>query len=110
MAGLRERNRADRDRRIVEAAAALFRAQGYDGTRIEAIAEAAGVSVGTIYNYYRNKGDLLVAIVSMEVNEVLKAGRGVVASPPAHVGDALITREPRASAAAPATVHRNRRP
>ncbi|RUX12121.1 TetR/AcrR family transcriptional regulator, partial [Mesorhizobium sp. M2A.F.Ca.ET.037.01.1.1] len=44
-----------------------------------------------IYNYYQNKGDILGAIVSMEVNEVLNAGRGVVASPPANVGDALDT-------------------
>ncbi len=51
----------------------------------------AEVSVGTIYNYYQNKGDILGAIVSMEVNEVLNAGRGVVASPPANVGDALDT-------------------
>lgn len=91
MSGLRARNRADRDRRIVEAAATLFREAGYEGAKIEAIAAAAQVSIGTIYNYYRNKGDLLVAIVSMEVNEVLNAGRGVVAEPPRNVGDALDT-------------------
>jgi AcrR family transcriptional regulator len=91
MSGLRARNKADRDRRIVEAAAALFREAGYEGAKIEAIASAAQVSIGTIYNYYRNKGDLLVAIVSMEVNEVLNAGRGVVAEPPRNVGDALDT-------------------
>jgi AcrR family transcriptional regulator len=91
MSGLRARNKADRDRRIVEAAAALFREAGYEGAKIEAIAAQAQVSIGTIYNYYRNKGDLLVAIVSMEVNEVLNAGRGVVAEPPRNVGDALDT-------------------
>ncbi|TIS82330.1 MAG: TetR/AcrR family transcriptional regulator, partial [Mesorhizobium sp.] len=42
-----------------------------------------------IYNYYQNKGDILGAIVAMEVNEVLNAGQGVVGSPPADVGDAL---------------------
>jgi AcrR family transcriptional regulator len=91
MTGLRQRNKADRDRRILEAAAALFREAGYEGAKIEAIASAAQVSIGTIYNYYRNKGDLLVAIVSMEVNEVLNAGRGVVTEPPRNVGDALDT-------------------
>jgi len=91
MSGLRERNRADRNRRILEAASALFREAGYDGAKIEAIAAHAELSVGTIYNYYRNKGDILVAIVSMEVNEVLNAGRGVVAAPPANVGDAIDT-------------------
>lgn len=89
MSGLRAKHKADRDRRILEAAAELFREAGYEGAKIEAIAAEADVSVGTIYNYYRNKGDLLMAIVSMEVNEVLNAGRGIVADPPADVGEAL---------------------
>ena len=91
MSGLRERQRADRHRRILEAAAALFRQAGYGGAKIEAIAAAAEVSVGTIYNYYRNKGDILGAIVSMEVNEVLNAGKSIVASPPGNVAEALDT-------------------
>ncbi|MEW9838164.1 TetR/AcrR family transcriptional regulator [Mesorhizobium marinum] len=91
MSGLREKHRADRDRRIIEAAAVLFRQSGYEGAKIETIAAEAEVSVGTIYNYYRNKGDILVAIVSMEVNEVLNAGRGVVAMPPTNVADAIDT-------------------
>jgi AcrR family transcriptional regulator len=91
MSGLRERQRADRHRRIIEAAATLFRQSSYEGAKIEAIAAEAEVSVGTIYNYYRNKGDILVAIVSMEVNEVLNAGRGVVDAPPRNVADAVDT-------------------
>ncbi|MDG4885334.1 TetR/AcrR family transcriptional regulator [Mesorhizobium sp. WSM4884] len=91
MSGLRERQKADRHRRIIDAATELFREVGYEGAKIEAIAAQAEVSIGTIYNYYQNKGDILGAIVSMEVNEVLNAGRGVVASPPANVGDALDT-------------------
>ena len=91
MSGLRAKHRADRHHRIIEAAAALFRQSGYEGAKIEAIAAEAEVSVGTIYNYYRNKGDILVAIVSMEVNEVLNAGRGVVATPPKNVADAIDT-------------------
>jgi AcrR family transcriptional regulator len=82
MAGLRAKHKADRHQRIVEAAARLFRTQGYDAVKMEAIAAAAEVSIGTIYNYYKNKGDLLVAIVSMEVHEVLAAGERVIADPP----------------------------
>lgn len=91
MSGLRARHKADRHQRILDAAAQLFRDAGYEGAKMEAIAALADVSVGTIYNYYRNKGDVLVAIVAMEVNEVVIAGRGVVANPPAHVGDAIDT-------------------
>jgi AcrR family transcriptional regulator len=91
MSGLRARQKADRERRILEAASRLFREAGYEGAKIEWIAAQAEVSVGTIYNYYRNKGDVLVAIVAMEVDEVVNSGRGVVAHPPANVGDAVDT-------------------
>lgn len=89
MAGLRERHKADRTRRILEAASSLFRAQGYDAVRIEDIAAAADVSAGTCYNYFSTKGDILLAIVSMEVEEVIDAGRAVVADPPPDVAEAL---------------------
>ena len=89
MTGLRERQKADRTRRILEAASTLFRAQGYDPVRIEDIAAAAEVSAGTCYNYFSTKGDILLAIVSMEVEEVIDAGRAVVADPPADVATAL---------------------
>lgn len=89
MAGLRAKHKADRHQRIVEAAARLFRTQGYDSVKMEAIAAAAEVSIGTIYNYHKNKGDLLVAIVSMEVHEVLAAGERVIADPPRNAEKAV---------------------
>ena len=89
MTGLRERQKADRTQRILQAASALFRSQGYDTVRIEDIAAAAEVSTGTCYNYFSTKGDLLLAIVSMEVQEVVDAGRPLVAAPPADVAQAL---------------------
>ncbi|WP_448949981.1 TetR/AcrR family transcriptional regulator [Labrys neptuniae] len=85
MAGLRAKQKADRNRRILEAATRLFREAGYDSARIEDIAELAEVSVGTLYNYYQNKGDILLAAVTMEVEEVLEAGRRIVANPPSTV-------------------------
>ena len=89
MTGLRERQKADRTRRILEAASSLFRAQGYDAVRIEDIATLAEVSAGTCYNYFSTKGDLLLAIVSMEVEEVVEAGRDLVTRPPADIAAAL---------------------
>lgn len=91
MTGLRAKHKAARNSRIVEAATGLFREAGYDGTRIEAIAAEAQVSIGTIYNYYQNKGDILVAIVSMEVNEVLQAGQRIIQKPPKNVAKAIDT-------------------
>lgn len=89
MAGLRDRQKAARDRRILTAAVTLFRARGYRSVRLEDLAERADVSVGTVYNYYRTKGDILIAAVAMEVEEVLAAGAALVADPPRGVEAAL---------------------
>jgi AcrR family transcriptional regulator len=89
MPGLRETQKAHRHDRILDAGARLFREHGYETVKMEAIAAAADVSIGTIYNYYRNKGDLLVAIVALEVEEVLRAGEEVIARPPLLAGDAV---------------------
>jgi len=90
MAGLREKQKADRERRILKAAVTQFRAEGYRSVRIEDLAEMAEVSVGTVYNYYQTKGDILIATVAMEVEEVLDAGTRIVADPPRGVDEALL--------------------
>ena len=90
MAGLREKQKADRERRILQAAVTKFRADGYRAARIEDLADMAEVSVGTVYNYYQTKGDILMATVAMEVEEVLDAGLTILADPPRAVDDALL--------------------
>ena len=90
MAGLRERQKAARERRILEAASAKFRSHGYRSVRIEDLAEMAEVSVGTVYNYYETKGDILIATVAMEVEEVIAAGAPILADPPARVEQAIL--------------------
>ena len=90
MAGLREKQKADRERRILKAASTGFRRDGYRSVRIEDLAAMAEVSVGTVYNYYRTKGDILIATVAMEVEEVLETGAALVADPPEGVEAALL--------------------
>lgn len=43
---------------IIEAAREIFAKQGYEETTIADIAAAAGVAVGTVYLYFRNKRDI----------------------------------------------------
>jgi AcrR family transcriptional regulator len=59
MTGLREIKKAETRRLIGETAAALFRAQGFDAVTVEAIAQAAGVSKKTVFNYFATKEDLV---------------------------------------------------
>ncbi|WP_375259404.1 TetR/AcrR family transcriptional regulator [Citreimonas sp.] len=89
MAGLREKQKADRRGRILRAAVARFRSVGYRAARIEDLAEQAQVSVGTVYNYYRTKGDILIATVALEVEEVLESGAALLAEPPEGALDAI---------------------
>jgi AcrR family transcriptional regulator len=51
---------ADTRDRLLRAAADVFAARGYDGTRVADIAAAAGVSKGAMYAHYPSKADLLV--------------------------------------------------
>ncbi|SEK96529.1 TetR/AcrR family transcriptional regulator [Roseovarius nanhaiticus] len=90
MSGLRAKQKADRNERILKAAVTLFRADGYRAARIEDMAEMAEVSPGTVYNYYGSKGDILFATVAMEVEEVLAAGNQIVSDPPHGAQEALM--------------------
>jgi AcrR family transcriptional regulator len=87
--GLREQQKADRHRRILDAASALFRNLGYEAARMEDIAELARVSPGTVYNYFGYKGDVLVAIVAMEVEEILGDGALMIDRPHHDVEEAV---------------------
>ena len=89
MSGLRANQKAERRKRILEAATRLFQSSGYDAARIEDIADIAGISAGTFYNYFENKGDILLATVAMEVEEVLQSGQIIVSEPPIDILVAL---------------------
>jgi AcrR family transcriptional regulator len=53
--GLRERKKRETLQRIAETGLKLFIAQGYEGTTLEAIAEAAGISRRTFFYYFKSK-------------------------------------------------------
>jgi AcrR family transcriptional regulator len=54
-------------RRILDAAQELFLARGYSASTIEAIAEAAGVSVPTVYVRFENKRLLLKSLLDRTI-------------------------------------------
>jgi AcrR family transcriptional regulator len=59
--GLHEENKAERKRRIVAAARQLIAEHGYDGLNMRALADAARVSVPTLYNLFGSKHAILAA-------------------------------------------------
>lgn len=70
---LRERGKADRRRRIVDAARAIIRETGETGLSMRALAERAQVSVTTPYNLLGSKGRVLEQLVDEDFKIFLKA-------------------------------------
>ncbi|WP_394890433.1 TetR/AcrR family transcriptional regulator [Mesorhizobium sp. AaZ16] len=66
---LRSRQRVSREASILKAARAAFAKKDYHSTRIEDIAEAAEVAPATVYNYFQDKGGILLALFLREVEE-----------------------------------------
>src|SRR5947209_11063400 len=67
--GLREQKKQRQRLEIVQAALELFRTRGYDATRVRDIAERAGISDATFFNYFAAKelvlGELALAQVEL---------------------------------------------
>lgn len=49
------------EKRLIEEAIKQIKEQGYGAVTIRSIANACGVGVGTVYNYFSSKNDLLAA-------------------------------------------------
>jgi AcrR family transcriptional regulator len=89
MAGLRARQKHDRGIRIVEAAAGLFQERGFQETTMQEVASRSGLAVGTLYNYFRSKTDLGLALVRRDTDAGLAAAERIVKRPPADPARAL---------------------
>jgi AcrR family transcriptional regulator len=53
---------------IIEVAATIFSEKGYPSTKMEEIAEKAGVGKGTIYQYFRSKKHLFQEIIKERID------------------------------------------
>jgi len=52
-------SQSEKEELIKQAAIRVFASEGFHKARMEAIAREAGVAVGTIYNYFTGKEDVL---------------------------------------------------
>jgi AcrR family transcriptional regulator len=71
--GLRERQKAERRRRIEAAAREVFREKGYEAATTREIAERAEVSIGTLFAYAADKRDLLIMVYRDELHDLTEA-------------------------------------
>lgn len=67
----RQARSAEMVRVIVEAAARILETRGLDGYNTNAVAEVAGVSVGSLYQYFPSKDAVTAALIAREKAQLL---------------------------------------
>jgi len=73
-----DRSRATVDA-LVEATARILVKEGFDRASTNRIAEVAGVSVGSLYQYYPGKEALVSAVIDRHNQEIMRVVRGALA-------------------------------
>jgi AcrR family transcriptional regulator len=58
---------------ISEAAIAVLNEYGFAGLKMARVADAAGVAKGTLYNYFKNKDELLVYVMDMKFEAIFRS-------------------------------------
>ncbi|MCY0096824.1 TetR/AcrR family transcriptional regulator [Hoeflea ulvae] len=57
-------------KRVLDAAAKIFRDNGYAGTTMRAIADEADLKAGSIYYHYKSKDELISAVLDLGIHAV----------------------------------------
>lgn len=68
--GVRNEQKAATREKVLEAARDLFNEIGYDETTIRAIAERAGVSVGSVFTTFASKAEVLSHVMNHRLGEL----------------------------------------
>lgn len=77
---------AERTEQIILAAMDVFARLGFAEARMEDIADAAGLSKGTLYLYFDSKDDVIRGILGTFIGRELDAGREAAAGPGPVIG------------------------
>ncbi|MEE4313791.1 MAG: TetR/AcrR family transcriptional regulator [Desulfofustis sp.] len=65
---VREQNKINKRKAIIDAAIKLFSRNGYEQTSIEELAREAGVGKGTVYSYFQTKKEIVHAFCEAELD------------------------------------------
>ena len=102
----RQRRASDTVEIILEAAAQVLEAGGLPAFTTNAVAQRAGVSIGTLYQYFANKDVLIVALARQEVRNALQSvGRAMQGDPELGTADLGTGVEGRVRAMVRAAIH-----
>ena len=78
---------AARRKQVLDAAEACFLRHGFHGTSMAAISQAAGMSVGHIYNYFQSKEVVIAAMCERQMARLLARFQDMAASRERFVGE-----------------------
>lgn len=78
---LKERQRQERERLILRAAADLVLEKGYHDTAIDDIAARVGISKGTVYLHFASKEELVLALIERGMREFRDALDAILSGP-----------------------------
>jgi AcrR family transcriptional regulator len=81
---LSRRDPAARLARVLEAATRLFAERGYESTSVTDVAAEAGVSIGALYKYFRDKPALLEGVLASFESQFAEAMSHVHEAPGTH--------------------------
>ena len=84
-----ERKPEERPEELLDAALEVFATRGYRATRLDEIADAAGVTRGTIYYYFKGKDDLLTKAVETRIRAIFSGIRAESRHAHGSAGDRL---------------------
>ncbi len=67
---MNKRSGIESKKKIIDAAMAVFSTKGYAKANIREIAKAAGISVGGVYLYFRNKEELYKSLINNRMRDI----------------------------------------
>jgi AcrR family transcriptional regulator len=85
--------------RIIDGARASFFSLGYEGTRLERLAQKLGITKKTIYNHFPSKEHLLLAVLDKDLAEWISETRQIVREPGIEMGERFMRLQGRAMTA-----------
>jgi AcrR family transcriptional regulator len=75
----------ERERRILDAAAALFYEKGFHGVGMDELGERAGLSGPALYRHFAGKNDILAALFNETMDELIPATAPTLEDPAAEL-------------------------
>ena len=61
---------SNRRKKIIKVSAKLMREKGYKGASLQQVSDRVGIHKSTLFHYFKNKEELLLAVLKVPINEL----------------------------------------